>query len=299
MRPDSITLAIFEKYTPEELATTATAMAQAQSDMETAESEKKVSDGVFNERIKQHAAKVSELAQKYNKGGETAQIGCTIRYDIPEIGKKSYVRMDREETIEIHDMTLEEKQETLQFPLTAAKTEEPKPEEPMPTEPTHEPAPAPPAPVEITFKDFQGMAVHIAKLAPEEHAKAITDMTQTIAPQLLAQKSVIGPDGQVEAIDSQETAERLTKAWLVLAVLTEVTPVTPVTEEVTRLCPYPGCILFAEHDGDHDFPPADAAKPTDTAATPEHQQEQKPKRKKRGFAPPLDTPTDGGPAVQP
>ena len=89
MRPTEITLAIFEKYQPAELAEVAQKMAQAQSDMESAEAEKKVSDGVFNERIKTHAAEVSELAQRYNKGGETAQIGCTIRYDIPEVGKKT------------------------------------------------------------------------------------------------------------------------------------------------------------------------------------------------------------------
>ena len=35
MRPDSITLAIFEKYKPEELAATAQQMAQAQADKET------------------------------------------------------------------------------------------------------------------------------------------------------------------------------------------------------------------------------------------------------------------------
>ena len=84
MRPTEITLAVFEKYQPAELAEVAQKMAQAQSDMESAEAEKKVSDGVFNERIKTHAAEVSELAQRYNKGGETAQIGCTIRYDIPD-----------------------------------------------------------------------------------------------------------------------------------------------------------------------------------------------------------------------
>ena len=89
MRPEEITLAIFEKYTPAELTTTASEMAQAIADKETAETEKKMSDGVFSERIKTHAAKVSELAQRYNKGGETAQIGCKIRYDIPVAGKKS------------------------------------------------------------------------------------------------------------------------------------------------------------------------------------------------------------------
>ena len=44
MRPDSITLAIFEKYSTEELADTASKLVQALSDKETAETEKKTSD---------------------------------------------------------------------------------------------------------------------------------------------------------------------------------------------------------------------------------------------------------------
>lgn len=121
-REDSITLAIFEKYTPEERLGVADQMAQAQADLESVKSEKGVSDAAFNERIKRHAEQVSELAKKYNKGGETAQIGCDIRYDHPEPGKKSYFRMDRNELVETHDMTWEEKQETLQFPLAENQT---------------------------------------------------------------------------------------------------------------------------------------------------------------------------------
>ena len=117
MRPDSITLAIFEKYSPEELAETAQKLVQALADKETAETEKKMSDSVFNERIKTHDAAAAELAKKYGKGGETAQIGCDIRYDHPEPGQKSYFRMDRNELVETHEMNWEEKQETIQFPL--------------------------------------------------------------------------------------------------------------------------------------------------------------------------------------
>jgi hypothetical protein len=118
MRPDSITLAIFEKYSAEEMADTANKLVQALADQETAETEKKTSDAVFKERIGKHAAEANELAHKYAKGGETAQIGCDIRYDTPEIGQKSYIRMDTAEVVEVHEMNWEEKQETIQFPLT-------------------------------------------------------------------------------------------------------------------------------------------------------------------------------------
>jgi len=189
MRPDSITLAIFEKYTPEELTTTAQQMAQAQADLESVEVEKKVSDAAFNERIKTFAAQVSELAKKYNKGGETAQIGCDIRYDHPEPGKKSHFRMDRNEQVgEPIDMSWEEKQETIQFPLAEA---------PEPSS-------------DISTAEVEKMA------APNPEEK--TD------------------------------------------------------DEVTRICPFPGCIHFAEHEGDHEFPPEQKA--AEPITPPE-----KPKRK--------------------
>jgi len=139
MRPDSITLAIFEKYSPEELADTATKLVQALTDQETAETEKKTSDAVFKERIGKHAAEANELAHKYSKGGETAQIGCRIYYDRPTPGKKSYVRMDSEAVVEVHDMNLEERQETLQFPLATTPAEDAKPKKNG--KPKPEPAP--------------------------------------------------------------------------------------------------------------------------------------------------------------
>jgi len=119
MRPDTITIAVEEKYTPEEKAEIAGHMAAAVAEAETITGEKKLSDAAFNERIKKAEAQVTQLARQYNKGTEIAQIGCDIRYDMPEPGKKSYVRMDNGETAEVHDMSWEERQDTLQFPLTA------------------------------------------------------------------------------------------------------------------------------------------------------------------------------------
>jgi hypothetical protein len=60
-------------------------------------------------------------------------------------------------------------------------------------------------------------------------------------------------------------------------------------EEVTRLCPFPGCTLFVDHDGDHDLIPK--------ATTPE--EPPKPKRKPRAILPDQRKPTDPPPGVQP
>jgi hypothetical protein len=289
MRPDSITLAVFEKYSAEEMADTANKLVQALADIETAETEKKMSDAVFKERINKHEAEASELAKTYGKGGETAQIGCTIRYDVPTVGKKSYIRMDREETIEVHDMSLEEKQETLQFPLTAS------------TEPKSEESPAPelPLPVEIviksnqplTFKDIQAIAANIVKLPDEHRLVAALEMQEKISAALLAQQTTINLEGEIIDVLSEEVADKLAADWLELATRQATEPAS--AEETTRLCPYPACILFAEHDGEHEFPkgeePADAAPP----AEPEPQRQAEKKRKKRNPPPCQEMP--GGP----
>lgn len=207
MRDETITLAIFEKYSPEELTDVAQKMANAQSELENVEAEKKVSDAAFNERIKKFAADVSALAKQYNKGGETAQIGCDIRYDNPEPGKKSYFRMDRNECVETHDMSWEEKQETIQFPL--------------------------------------------AENAPEP---SVSDLSAA----------------SLEKLTAEDSAPEKCQ------------------EEVTSLCPFPGCTLFADHDGDHDLIPKPAASPEEP--------------KKRGRKPrilPEPPAADPPPGVQP
>lgn len=124
MRPDTITLAIEEKLTAEEKAEIAGSLAIAVADVETISGEKKVSDAAFNERIKRAEEQITQLAKRYNKGCETAQVGCDIRYDSPEVGKKQYVRMDTGEVAETHDMNWEEKQETIQFPIAQPTDEQ-------------------------------------------------------------------------------------------------------------------------------------------------------------------------------
>jgi|SRR5579862_19611 len=132
MRQDTITLSIEEKFTPEQKTEIADQMASAVAEIETIASEKKVSDAAFKERSQRFEKQLSDLAHRYNKGCEVAQIGCDIRYDHPEPGKKSYVRMDTGELVETHDMSWEEKQETIQFPLTA------NPDNPTQAQPTDE-----------------------------------------------------------------------------------------------------------------------------------------------------------------
>jgi hypothetical protein len=305
VRPDSITLAIFEKYSPEEMTATAQKLVQALTEKETAETEKKLSDAAFKERINKHEAEAADCAKRYAKGGETAQIGCAIRYDVPKVGQKSYIRMDREEVVEVHDMSLEEKQETLQFPLTASADAPQEVPPPRKTKPKAPPAPeeeAPPINVqtsEFTFRDIQAIAANLVKLDEEHRPAAIADMQNRIAITLFVQKGCIGPDGRVETIDSQTLADALAAAWLKIAVETLLSP--PPAEEVTRICPYPGCIDFADHEGEHRIPTSDQeSQKADSAATPEPKPEPERKpRKRRPHAPPIEPPCQEPPAPGP
>lgn len=301
MRPEEITLAIFEKYSPVELATTAAAMAQAQGDLEGVELEKKTSDGAFKERINSLGAQVSELAHKYNKGGETAQIGCKIRYDIPAPGQKSYIRFDSEEIVEVHDMTTEEKQETFQFPLsTGAPAEVQAIDSPATASVSPESfaekaakidAKLAPPITEITFKDIKAVAAHIGKLQNGQRKAAMIEMQKSIASKLLVRGKVIGPDGRLEDVQSAEVADKLASAWLALAMDELDKP--PATEEITHLCPYPGCIDFAFHEGGHRFPPPTEAKSDHAAPEPLPQKEKKAKPRRR---PPVEPSQPGAPA---
>jgi len=119
MRPDTIKVAIEEKYTPEEKLALAQNMATNQADLEAVEAEKKVSDSNYNARIKGHYEELSKLAKRFNKGCELREVTCDIRYDDPETGQKTYRRMDSGEAVQTLEMSWEEKQQDLQFNLPA------------------------------------------------------------------------------------------------------------------------------------------------------------------------------------
>lgn len=127
MREDTITLSLKEENTPEELAEMAKTLTGKLADLETVASEKSAADATFNERKKVLQSEVETLYRQYNKGYEMAQVGCDIRYNDPLPGQKSYYRMDSALHVETVDMTWEEKQEEIQFNLTAPPEGQPQP----------------------------------------------------------------------------------------------------------------------------------------------------------------------------
>ena len=55
------------------------------------------------------------LGSKYTSGFEDVELECDIEYNSPEPGKKSIVRPDTGENVEVVDMTAEDMQEDLGF----------------------------------------------------------------------------------------------------------------------------------------------------------------------------------------
>jgi hypothetical protein len=175
MRPDTATIAIEVRFTAEEKREIADSLAVAVADLNTIYGEKKVSDAAFNERIKSKESECDKLASKYNKGCELRDVDCRIRYNTPELGKKSFYNTRTEELIETRDMSVEEKQENLQFP--------PAPKEKK----TKQPEPEPEKPIEITWRYIQDVAATIVTLPAEQQSEAIKDMAGKLAAQILKQ----------------------------------------------------------------------------------------------------------------
>lgn len=66
-------------------------------------------------RVKPMQEEITELAEKWREGFEDRYVECEILYHNPQTGKKSVVRTDTGEIVEILNMTSEEMQESLEF----------------------------------------------------------------------------------------------------------------------------------------------------------------------------------------
>jgi hypothetical protein len=113
MRPDTLTENIRCDFTAEQLKETADTLAQRLTELDNVREAKRSADKDFNAAIERLAGEVSLLARTYSKGYEMRDVECDIRYNHPEPGKKTIVRMDTSEELRTEDMSWEEKQEEL------------------------------------------------------------------------------------------------------------------------------------------------------------------------------------------
>lgn len=142
MRPDTVTKQLKTPFSDGEMQDTAKALVDEITALENTENEKKAEQSAFKERIDRHTAAISELSHKYAKGYEMKDVECDIRYNNPEPGKKTLIRMDTGETVETVEMTQEERQEEIQFNLESQLDSLPDPaiDPPPSTEPPEDEA---------------------------------------------------------------------------------------------------------------------------------------------------------------
>jgi hypothetical protein len=107
MRPQTTTRRLQRKLGEEQLLAIGKEMSDKVLEIESIETAKK--------RITPLREEMTLLGSKYNSGFEDVEIQCDIVYNYPEPGKKSVIRPDTKETIEVVDMTQEDLQEDLPF----------------------------------------------------------------------------------------------------------------------------------------------------------------------------------------
>jgi hypothetical protein len=93
------------KLSKDDLVAIGHEMSQKSGEIDTIEAMKK--------RLKPLREDLSELGKKIANGTEKRDVTCEVRYHVPVNGKKSIVRLDTDEVIEVLNMTPEEMQEDL------------------------------------------------------------------------------------------------------------------------------------------------------------------------------------------
>jgi hypothetical protein len=107
MRPQTTTRRLQKKLESEQLLAIGKEMSDKLLDIEQIETAKK--------RITPLREELTLLGSKYNSGFEDIEMECDIEYNSPEAGKKTIIRPDTGETVEVVEMTKEDLQEDLQF----------------------------------------------------------------------------------------------------------------------------------------------------------------------------------------
>jgi len=118
MRPITTTRRLQRKLESEQLLAIGKEMSDKLLEIEQIETAKK--------RVTPLREELTLLGSKYNSGFEDVEIECNVIYNSPEPGKKTIIRPDTGETIEVVDMTKEELQEDLPFTEAEVVSDGPK-----------------------------------------------------------------------------------------------------------------------------------------------------------------------------
>lgn len=103
------------EFTTEEINEKAKQLANENRNYTEIENDKKSVTADFGARLAESKAKIDRLANHINSGYELRRVNVEVRMHDPEEGKKTVVRLDTNETVEILNMTEDELQEELDF----------------------------------------------------------------------------------------------------------------------------------------------------------------------------------------
>ena len=102
-------------YTEKELLEIGKKLAEANRELEAAESEKKSITGTLKAKCDGIAARISQHSGELTNGYTYRSVACEVRFDHPTKGMKTTLRLDSNETITTEAMTLAEMQADLPF----------------------------------------------------------------------------------------------------------------------------------------------------------------------------------------
>ncbi len=88
-------------------------MAESLNEIGSLENDAKTMASDFKAKIASREATLNSDKNKLQSGYEYREIDCELEYDQPMAGKKTLVRLDSNTTVEITNMTDEEKQQSL------------------------------------------------------------------------------------------------------------------------------------------------------------------------------------------
>jgi hypothetical protein len=125
MRPDTVTKAVKHTFDNGELLTMADAITESVQRLGEVKRAKADADKLRSkDEMEQQTGTITKLSGMYRRGYEFRDVDCKVLYNSPEVGEKTFVRIDTGEEVSTDNMTEEEKQETLPLANAAVATSE-------------------------------------------------------------------------------------------------------------------------------------------------------------------------------
>lgn len=119
MRKNEIVRSVRHEFTDEQKLRLADSITSAVARLKSAQDAKKLADAQFKEQIDEQLVNIVQFSQLYRDGGEDRPTDCKILWNTPNVGEKTFVRLDTGEELLVEAMTMDERQEEIAFSTVA------------------------------------------------------------------------------------------------------------------------------------------------------------------------------------